>query len=59
MQHSRFAAFKMDEIELVKQVTNRPRQTVVVMNVERDLQTELQKLDRLSKCETVFPSYAR
>ena len=49
----------MDEIELVKQVTKRPRQTVVVMNLERDLQTELPKLDRLSKRATVFLSYAR
>ena len=47
------------EIERVKQVTKRPRQTVVVMNLERDLQTELHKLDRLSKRATVFLSYAR
>jgi len=47
------------EIELVKQVTKRPRKTVVVMNLERDLQTELPKLDRLSKRATVFLSYAR
>ncbi len=49
----------MDKIELVKQVTKRPRKTVVVMNLERDLKTELHKLDRLSKRATIFLSYAR
>lgn len=43
----------------MKQVTKRPRQTVVVMNLERDLPTELHKLDRLSKRATVFLSFAR
>lgn len=46
----------MDEIELVIQVTKRPRPRVVVMNLERDLQTELPKLDRLSNRATVFLS---
>ena len=47
------------KIELVIQATQRPRQTIVVMNLERDLQTELHKLDRLSKRASVFLSYAR
>ena len=46
---SRRSKWVKQEIELVKQVTKRPRRTVVVMNLERDLQTELHKLDRLSK----------
>ena len=56
---SRRSKWVRQEIELGKQVTKRPRQTVVVMNLERDLQTELHKLDRLSKRATVFLSYAR
>lgn len=47
------------EMELVKQVTKRPRQRVVVMNLERDLQTELHRPDRLSNRATAFLSYAR
>jgi hypothetical protein len=47
------------EIELVKQVTQRPRKTVVVMNLERDLKAELHKLARLSKRATIFISYAK
>lgn len=41
---SRRSKWVKQEIELVKQVTKRPRQTVVVMNLEKDLQTELHKL---------------
>lgn len=47
------------EIEPVKQVTKRPRKTVVVMKLERDLLAELHKLDRLSNRATVFLSDAR
>ena len=56
---SRRSKWVKQEIELIKQVTKRPRQTVVVMNLERELQTELHNLDRLSKHATVFLSYAR
>ncbi len=56
---SRRSKWVKQEIELVRQVTKRPRKTVVVMNLERDLQKELHKLDRLSKRATVFLSYAR
>ena len=56
---SRRSKWVKQEIELIKQVTKRPRRTVVVMNLERDLQTELHKLDPLSKRATVFLSHAR
>ena len=56
---SRRSKWVKQEIELIKQVTKRPRRTVVVMNLERDLQTELHKLDPLSKRATVFLSCAQ
>lgn len=56
---SRRSKWVRQEIELVKQVKKRERETVVVMNLERDLQTELPKLDRLSKRAIVFLSCAR
>jgi len=56
---SRRSKWVKQEIELVKPVTEQPRKTVVVMNLEKDLQTELHKLDRLSRRVTVFPSYPR
>ena len=49
---SRRSKWMKQEIERVKQVTQRPRQTVAVMNLERDLQTELLKL---SKPANVLP----
>ena len=51
---SRRSRWVKQEIERVKPVTKRPRQAVVVMNLERDLQTELPKHDRLSQRASVF-----
>jgi TIR domain len=48
-----------EEIQLVKAVSKKPRKNVVVINLERNLQPELKKLERLSKRSTVFLSYAR
>ena len=44
---------------LVKHVTKRSRQAVVVMTLERDLQTELRKLERRYQRATTRLSYAR
>lgn len=48
----------MDEIELGKQVTKRPRQTVVVMKLARDLPTETDHVLQLatpSRRSSVIP----